>query len=40
MTRCIKVADCTELETFNKQYTRPGECDTELIIGMFTFFPY
>jgi hypothetical protein len=39
MTRYIKVADCTELETFNKQYTKPGKCDTEFITGM-SFFPY
>jgi hypothetical protein len=40
MTRYLKVAYCTELETFNKYYTKPRECDTEFIIVMSTFFPY
>jgi hypothetical protein len=40
MYRYIKVADCTESETFNKQYTKPGECNKEFIIEMSTFFPY
>jgi hypothetical protein len=39
MNRYIKVVDCTDQETFNEQYTKPGECNTEFIIGISTLFP-